>query len=176
MLRAFLVAVLICVVAPTAALASSPPPPPAPTDDGTLVVKNATNDDKRASVVYLNRFNGAIVGQIDQGRLVVTDPDPNDDVVPDVTGAESSHVVSDKVTIYSGTDIRFRVVGGTFTLKIYGRGVDVNAVGHGAVTLASSFTTLKRGQYSIDGAPFALLPLPDLGDVSTFTIPSTSGS
>jgi hypothetical protein len=175
MLRAFLVAVLIAVVAPTAALASSPPPP-TPTDDGTLVVKNATNDDKRASVVYLNRFNGAIVGQIDQGRLVVTDPDPNDGPPPEVTGAESAHVVSDKVTIYSGTDIRFRAVGGTFTLKIYGRGVDVNAVGHGSVTLGSSFTTLKRGQYSIDGAPFAPLPIPDLGDESTFTIPATSGS
>jgi hypothetical protein len=173
MLRAFLVAVLIAVVAPTAALASSPPPP-TPTDDGTLVVKNATNDDKRASVVYLNRFNGAIVGQIDQGRLVVTDPDPNDDVVPDVTGAESEHDVSDRVKIYTGTDIRFRAVGGTFTLKIYGRGVDVNAVGQGTVTLASSLFTQKRGQYSIDGAPFAPIPIPDTGEDSTFTIPSGS--
>jgi hypothetical protein len=172
MSRAFLVAVLIAVLAPAAALAVSPPPT---TDDGTLVVKNATNDDRRSSVVALNRFNGAIVGQIDQGRLVVTDPDPTDDVLPDVTGAESEHVVNDRVTIYTGTDIRFRAVGGTFTLKIYGRGVDVNAVGKGTVTLASSLTTLKRGQYSIDGAAFALLPIPDLGDESTFTIPTSGG-
>jgi len=171
MSRAFLVAVLICLLAPAAALAGSSPTPTS-TDDGTLVVKNATNDDKRTSVVTLTRFDGAIVGQIDAGRLVVTDADPTDDTVPVVTGAESEHVVNDRVTIYSGTDIRFRAVGGVFTLKIYGRGVDVNAVGRGTVTLTSSFTTLKRGQYSIDGAAFAPLPIPDLGDESTFTIPS----
>ncbi|HEY1368620.1 MAG TPA: hypothetical protein VGF23_15975 [Gaiellaceae bacterium] len=166
MSRAFLLAVLISVLAPVAALAAS-----SPTDDGTLVVKNATNDDRRVSVVSLSRFDGAIVGQIDQGRLVVTDPDPNDDVVPDVTGAESEHSVNDKVTIYSGTDIRFRAVGGTFTLKIYGRGVDVNAVGTGSVTLAGSLFVARTGQYSIDGAPFARLPIPDLGEENTFTIP-----
>jgi len=89
--------------------------------DGTLVVKNGIG-----SVQFNGK--GAVLGHIDHGFVQIKDPIPGDGPEPIVNGAESAYDINAKTTRYAGTDIRFRMIGGRFTITVVGSGIDLSIV------------------------------------------------
>jgi hypothetical protein len=126
-------------------------------DDGTLSVRNA---DGAIFVVA----RGTIIGACDRCRVSIVDPSPDDGAPPVVDGAESHKDLSDTHDLYSGSDVRFRLVGGLFKIKITGYGVDLGVVakGWGRIQAYDSNT----GTFSVNGAPRRLLP----ADREVFTL------
>ena len=65
---------------------------------------------------------GGVIGRLDKGQVTIEDPNPNDGTGPIVNGADSTSSVGDHTTRYSGANIRFRIVGDTFTVTVAGTG------------------------------------------------------
>jgi hypothetical protein len=149
-MRRFLVicAALCALAAPAGAAAARE-------GDGTLAVRNAGGDPGQV-VVWLS-VSGAVIGQIDSGTILVDDLSTSLDVAPVVVGAEHSRDLPSGATKYSGTDIRFRAVGGRYWIRVAGRGIDLNVVGQGQAKLAGS-----AGRYSLNGGSW--LSIPFIGD------------
>jgi len=127
--------------------------------DGTLVVKNGSAP--RGSAVVTLVIRGAVIGQITaQGTVVIDDPTPLDGFAPEVTGYSGSKQTGDTTTRYSGINFRFRAVGGSYKITIYGSGVDLVASGHGNVILTGSpdDSLAPDGRYSLNGGDFRSLP------------------
>jgi len=150
---ALICAPLLALAAPTVAWALTAGP-----NDGTLVVKNGTAP-KGVPVVTLV-ITGAAIGHVSNfGTIVIDDATPGDPYSPEVSNADWHKDVSDTATKWSGTNMKFRAVGGTYKITIYGSDVDLSAVGHGVVTLAGMpDTTVGDGTYSLNGDPFHSLP------------------
>ena len=127
-------------------------------DDGTLAVKNGDG------VVFV-AARGTIIGACDKCKVSIVDPSPDDGAPPVVSGYEGHKDLSDTHDLYSGTDIRFRIVGGIFRIKVAGYGIDLGVVakGWGRIQAYDSNT----GTYSVNGAPRR--PLPDEREVFTLT-------
>jgi hypothetical protein len=138
---------LLCgLVAVPAALAAAHA-----TGDGVLEVSNG------AGVIVLNTTRGIVWGQVAKGKLVVTDPSPNDGSVF-VSGAEA-RPVSETVTAYSGRDLHFRVTGGKVKLTLKGFGIDLTAVGVGTVQLTGDAYAADAGEYALDNRGWNPLPV-----------------
>jgi hypothetical protein len=118
------------------------------TGDGLLELHGV---DATSAVITGSR--GSLWGQMDNGRLTVTDPTLGDGQIY-VTGADRSHPVNENVTIYWGKDIRFRVTGGKYRLSFKGSGIDLSAVGVGTMTILGDFDSLSPGRYAVDGKWF----------------------
>jgi hypothetical protein len=121
--------------------------------DGTLAVNGATGSVSIAA-------RGALIGQLDRGKITLEDPDPKDGKPPVVWGYESRRDLNDTKALYSGADIRFRIIGGFFRAKIIGSGMDLSLVGRGSVTLGPTLGLATAGTYSVNGD--LPLPFPDL--------------
>ena len=130
-------------------------------DDGTLSVKNGDG------VIFVSA-RGTIIGACDQCRVSIVDPSPDDGAPPVISGEERHIDVSDTHDIYSGSDVRFRIVGGIFRIKVSGYGIDLGVVakGWGRIQAYDSNT----GTFSVNTAPRRLLP----ADREVFTLTSTS--
>jgi hypothetical protein len=115
-------------------------------NDGALSVKNA---DGR--VVIAGR--GAVIGRFDKGQVTIKDPNPYDGTGPIVTGADVTQALGEKTTRYSGSNIRFRIIGGAFTVTVFGTDIDLSAVGRGMVTLNGS---IAKGNGANNDASFAV--------------------
>ncbi len=120
--------------------------------DGTLSVKAASGFVSLA-------IRGVVIGQIHHGTVTIIDPSPNDGKPPVVWGYEARKDLSDTKSTYSGADIRFRIIGGFFRVKVTGTGTDLTIVGRGSITLGPS-AALAAGSYSVDGT--ANRPFPDV--------------
>ena len=133
--------ILLCgLVAAPAAVASL-----RATGDGLLELRGV---DAQSMVIAGTR--GTLWGQMDKGRLTVTDPSLGDGQIY-VTGADGSHAVNDNVTVYWGKDIHFRVTGGRYRLSFKGVGIDLSAVGVGTMSILGDFNSLDPGRYGVDG-------------------------
>ena len=153
-------AALLALGAPAAAWALTQGP-----NDGTLVVKDGSAP-KGTPVVTLV-ITGAAIGRITGlGSIVIAS-----NAEPEVTGFDWRKDLSDNATKWGGgTSIKFRAVGGTYTILIYGSDVDISAVGHGTVTLAGMpDQTLGDGTYSLNGDPFRSLPANPTGKLTIGT-------
>jgi hypothetical protein len=146
--------VLASAIAPAVALGAQ-----SLAGDGTLALRGAASDSKEAAVTLL--ITGAVVGQIDKGKIVIDDPSATDGPGPIVTGATRQRDVGARTTLYSGTDIKFKAVGGRYRILIYGSGINLNAIGQGLVRLADSSTTAPNAWYAVNGGDKK--PIPDLG-------------
>jgi hypothetical protein len=155
MRRVLLTCLLVALGLPSVALAVR-----GSSGDGTLAVRNATGDPGQPVVSMM--ITGAVIGQLDRGRILIDDPTPGDGPGAVVTGAVHQRDVSGTATLYSGTDIRFRAVGGKYRIRIFGSGINVNAVGQGTVRLVGSVLLSSDGRYSLNGGDWRSLP--DLGD------------
>ncbi|HEY7207870.1 MAG TPA: hypothetical protein VH416_06475 [Gaiellaceae bacterium] len=152
MRRFLLLSALVAALAvPAAGLAF-----PDSVGDGTLAVRNAAGDNGQV-VVWLN-VSGAVVGQIDGGKILLDDLSATDGLAPVITGAERQRDLPSGATLYSGTDIRFRAIGGHYRIRILGHGIDVNVVGTGSARLTGSPFLTNDGRYSLDGGPWTSLP------------------
>lgn len=143
---------LVALVVPAAALAIRDAP-----GDGTLVVKNGSAP--RGTPVVTLVIHGAAIGHIFGGTIVIDDPITGDGFTPEVTGASWRKDIGDTTTKWGGVDFRFRAVGGSYKITIYGSGVDLVASGHGNVILAgSSDLPTRDGFFSLNGGDFRSLP------------------
>src|SRR5438128_7394951 len=83
----------------------------AATGDGTLVVK-----DGRGTVSVAAR--GGIIGRFDSGSVWIDDPVLGDGSGPIVYGYSTERQLTATRTLYIGTDVRFRLIGGFFRAKV----------------------------------------------------------
>ena len=118
-------------------------------DDGTLSVRNADG------VIFVVA-RGTIIGACDKCRVSIVDPSPDDGAPPVVDGAESHKDLSDTHDLYFGSDVRFRIVGGIFKLKVSGSGIDLGVVAKGWGRIQASDS--NTGTYSVNGGPRRFLP------------------
>jgi hypothetical protein len=131
--------------------------------DGTLTVKNA---DGRVVIIG---SRGAVIGHFDRGQVTIKDPNPNDNVGPIVTGADATQSLNEKTTRYSGANIRFRMIGGSFSVTVFGTNIDLSVIGKGLVTLDGTLGAGANlnddGTYAVNGG--APQPFPNF----RFTFP-----
>ena len=155
--------ILLCgLVAVPAALAAASTP-----GDGVLELKNAD-----ANIIVAGS-RGTLWGQMDKGRLIVTDPIAGDGTIY-VSGAEKTHSVSDAVTIYSGIDIHFRVTAGKYRLNLKGVGIDFTAVGLGTAQLSGDVLAFDPGNYSLDSGKWIPVPFFPATRIVQFGVPPTT--
>jgi hypothetical protein len=160
-------AALLVLAAPAAAWALTQGP-----NDGTLVVKDGTAPWGVPVVTLF--ISGAAIGHVSNlGTIVIDDLTPGDPYGPEVSNSNWHKDVSDTATKWSGTNMKFRAVGGTYKITIYGSDVDLSAVGHGVVTLAGMpDTTVGDGSYSLNGDPFRSLPATPTAKLTFGTAPN----
>jgi hypothetical protein len=132
----------VLVVTGTAAARSGGP------NDGTLTVK-----DGDGRIVIIGK--GAVIGRFDKGQVTIKDPNPNDGIGPIVTGADVTQSLTDKTTRYSGSNVRFRMIGGPFSLTVFGTDIDLSAIGKGMITLNGTLggrgNSDNDGTYAVNG-------------------------
>lgn len=126
----------------------------APVEDGTLSVR-----DGRA--VILLRMKGGVIGRFARGKLTVTDADDSNTVV--VRGAERQRDVNERTTVYSGTNIRFRInADRRVVVKLDAAKINFSAVGRGDGWLDGRGDReggiYFDGSYSLNGADYKSLP------------------
>ena len=157
---AFFVVLAVLVAAGTAVAGPGGP------NDGTLTVKDANG---RITIVG----KGAVIGRFDKGQVTIKDPNPNDGTGPIVTGADVTQSVGEKTTRYSGSKVRFRIIGGSFTVTVFGNDIDLSAIGKGVVALNGAVGGRGNGgTYSVNGEPAE--PFPDF--LLTFPLGSQPGA
>ena len=152
-------AVLALTAATDARPQSSPP-------RGFVVVRNGSTDGGVAgSAVATVVVKGFVIGRIAQEGAV--------DIYHLTSGAGSPAAQATGVTVsrravffrtlrgteFSGSDFRFRAVGGVWRVVAYGAGVSLYAGGALRVTVHGSVAyPADDGEYSIDGGQFVSLP------------------
>ena len=129
-------------------------------DDGTLSVRNGDG------VIFVVA-RGTIIGACDKCRVSIVDPSPDDGGPPVISGYEGHKDVSDTHDIYLGTDVRLRIVGGIFKVKISGYGVDLGVVAKGWARIQAYDS--NTGTFSVNGAARRFLP----AEREVFTLAST---
>ncbi len=146
-------ALVALLVFPAAAAARQNAP-----GDGTVVVHNAYGT---VSIVA----TGGMIGSCDHCTVTIVDPQPGDGTGPIVSGQESKQDLTDTKSRWAGYDVRFRLIGGFFRLRVYGSGIELSAVGRGQGTIRG-MGTVNDGTYAVNGGDRR--PLPD--DLRAFWI------
>ena len=118
--------------------------------DGTLSVKDA-----RGVITIQGR--GGVIGSIAKGSVTINDPVDGDGTGPIVTGDDWSKDKSETATIWGGTKVRFRIIGGTFKVVVRGRGLNLSFVGKGNVIINGAGTD-DDGSYAVNGSDYNLIP------------------
>jgi hypothetical protein len=159
--HAFLLLALAALAVPAAALAST-----SAAGDGTLVVQDGLAPDSgpdKAPVIRLT-ITGSVIGQIVGQGTIIIDPGvkspPPEVNGPGVTSKPSS-ISGDTATVWKGgpDPFKFRAVGGTYTIVIFGSDVSLVAVGTGSVQIAGMPDLGKGdGRYSLNGDGWKSLP------------------
>lgn len=152
------------VLALSAAAAARPQSrPPAP---GFLVVRNASTDGGvTGSPIATVVVRGFALGQVAQEGAVEVYHLASS---PGSVAAQAAGVDVTRRSVtwhgvpgtkFSGSDFRFRAVGGVWRVVVYGAGVSLYAGGEGRVSLHGSEAYPDAdGDFSLDGARFASLP------------------
>ncbi len=131
---------------------------------GFLVVQNALTDAGiKGKPVATIAVKGFVIGHIKQeGAVAIYHFGPG--AVAQVSGVDVQRqpvkYQTQQGTKFSGSDFRFRAVGGVWRVVVYGAGISLYAGGefrrvslHGSV-----YNPRTDGRYSFDGEPFASLP------------------
>ena len=138
MRKTFLLLVLLALGLPVAGLAGTS------TGDGTLSV-----EDGRGKVTLQAR--GGVIGRLERGTVTIYDLTPEDGSIPAVFGDDQPvALVGENGIKYTGSNMRFRFIGGRYRILIQGRGIDLSAVGKGFGTIRGDVG--QPGVYSLDGA------------------------
>jgi hypothetical protein len=144
MRRLLFACALVALLVPAVALAADLAP-----GDGTLSVKNGTG---RIDVAA----RGAVIGSCERCTITIDDPKAGDGTGPIVSGAEAQLDLTDTKSRWTGTDIRFRLIGGFSRVIVTGSGIELSAVGQGSATVRGWLNNL--GTYAVNGADRKLLP------------------
>ena len=145
-MRRILLILLVCALAaPIAAFARSTVP-----GDGSLSVRNG---DGQVRLL----LRGSVIGKVEDGRLTVIDPARDCELLlvweTDAPLREWITTDGETACTFSGTDLRFRFVGGLNELRVSGTGIYLSAVGKGSARLRGT-----DGTYSLDGGKYAEVP------------------
>ena len=146
-----IIALLAVLVLPTTSAARS-----SAANDGTLSVRGARG-------IVAIQARGAVIGSLAQGRVTISDPVDGDGSGPIVTGDDFPPIErSETTTTWRGTNVRFRIIGGRFAIRLQGRGINLSLVGKGNVTLdgrgAIDDGLADDGMYSANGADYLAIP------------------
>lgn len=121
--------------------------------DGTLAVRDGVGKVRVTAV-------GGLIGRLDRGKVTLVDPVDGDGTRPIVSGCEFAKFrdldSGGTLAVCKGTKLRFRLVGGRFTMIVTGTGIDLSVVGHGNVLLSGQGD--DDGKYSLNGEDFRSLP------------------
>ena len=154
--RAFAIFVLAGILTvPAAALAAK-----TDANDGTISVRNGTGR------VWIGA-RGAVIGRFDAGSLRIVDPVDGETLDVQVWGAEHHRDVSDTTDVWSGTNVRFRIVG-RFRITVAGSDIDMSAIGTGRVGLHGNDSNGPDGTFWINDGPTRSLPNPLVDDPHDF--------
>jgi hypothetical protein len=156
--RAFAILVLAGILTiPAVALASSQD-----ANDGTLSVRNGVGR------VWIGA-RGVVIGRFDSGSVRIVDP-AADGETPSVQvwGAERHREPSDTTDVWSGTNVRFRIVG-RVRITVTGSDIDLSAIGTGRVGLHGNDTNGPDGTFWINDGPTRSLPNPIVDDPYDFS-------
>jgi hypothetical protein len=118
--------------------------------DGTLSVKDAKG-------VITIQGRGAVIGSVGKGSVMINDPVDGDGTGPIVSGDEWSRDKTETATIWGGTKVRFRNIGGTFKVVVRGRGINLSFVGKGNIIVNGAGTD-DDGSYATNGGGYNLIP------------------
>lgn len=151
-MRKLLVLLVLALALPVAAYAQLR------ASNGTLSIREGKG------VVQLDA-RGSMTGRLN-GRLTVTDPKPFDSKRPVVYGATKTIYRNAKTTVYQGKNVRFRLSGARFVIKMDGKAIFLSAIARGTGTLDGvgdpSANVFYDGVWSLNDEPYHSLP-----DVST---------
>ena len=112
--------------------------------DGTLSVEDGSGK------VTL-QAKGGIIGRLDRGTVTIFDLTPEDLYEPVIFGEDQPvALVGETGFKYTGSALRFRIIGGRYRIVIQGRGIDLSVVGKGFGSIKGDPGQL--GVYSLDGA------------------------
>jgi hypothetical protein len=140
MAKLCVIAVLLALAAPAAALGA-----PSAKGDGTVALTSASG------TIWV-KGSGVIYGHFDSGTLVVLDYRPDDPTsVPAVSGSKL-RMIRDS---YTGTDVRFLLPPGRYSIELVTDDLNASGVGKGSV-VATGLGTPDDGTLSVSGGK----PLP----------------
>ena len=132
--------------------------------DGTLVIKNGSAP-KGQPVVQLV-ITGSAIGRIrGLGKVVIDNATAT--ASPEITGADGcknlpaddARQIYGSAILCTGNDFRFRAVGDTYVITVYGSGVSLLAIGQGKAILQGILGEPQDdGYYSLNGGDFRSLP------------------
>jgi hypothetical protein len=130
-----LLAAVLCLPAIASAAGSA-------AGDGALGVSGANG------TIYL-QGRGVVYGHFDAGTLMVLSYVPDDGVsVPAVSSPKAKY--SRGSGIYSGTDVRFLLASGKYTIELIGANMNASAVGKGSI-VATGVGTPDDGSFTVNG-------------------------
>jgi len=148
-MRKTVLLILLALLSPAAAQSQ-----PAAPQNGTLSIREGRG------VVELNA-RGSMTGRVN-GQLSITDPKPYDSKRPVVYGAAKTTYKNVRTTIYRGKNLRFRLIGARFELRIQGRAIFLSAIarGDGVIDGAGDPTAnvYFDGTWSLNDSPPQSLP------------------
>jgi hypothetical protein len=147
-MRTLVVLILIALAVPVAA--SSRPMPA----NGTLSIREGRG------IVELDA-RGSITGRLN-GRISITDPKPYDSKRPIVYGASKKIYRNVRTTIYQGKNVRFRLIGARFELRMQGRSIFLSAIARGTGLVDGAgdpaANVFYDGVWSLNDEPYQSLP------------------
>jgi hypothetical protein len=147
-MRKLLVLFLIVLAAPAAAYSQ----PKA--SNGTLSIREGRG------VVQLNAV-GSMTGRVN-GRIAITDPKPYDSKRPVVYGSTKTSYRNDKTTVYKGKNVRFRLIGARYQIRMEGKAIFLSAIARGDGILDGigdpSANVFYDGVWSLNDEPYHSLP------------------
>jgi len=161
MRRILLICTLLAVLAPVAAAA----PASTSAKHGFVVVRGAAGDGgvigRPVATIIVKGF---VLGRVSkEGKVdIIQLPSVNGRGAPQVTPGPSTrgirwHGLSGQE--FSGSNFRFRALGGSYRVVVRGSGIYLFAGGRGHVTLlGSSIYKRHDGQYSVNGGTFRSMP------------------
>jgi hypothetical protein len=161
MKRLLPLAALVALLLPSLGTATTRNP-----GDGTLSVRDGRG-------TFMISARGGVIGSFARGRVIITDPNPDDGTGP-IVSMSSDDIKQERsatTTAWYGTKIRFRLIGGFFRIKVVGRGVNLSVVGRGQVSFNGE-GTLDDGSFSVNGGDY----VPVLPDQLSFPLNGSSPS
>lgn len=122
--------------------------------NGTLSIREGRG------VVELDA-RGSMTGRAN-GKITITDPRPYDAKRPVVYGATKTTYRNVKTTVYQGKNLRFRLIGARFQLRIQGQKIYLSAIARGTGFLDGagdpSADVYYDGVWSLNDSQYQSLP------------------
>ncbi len=151
-MRKLLVPFLLILLLPATAFAREPLPPPG--TNGTLSIREGRG------IVQLSA-RGSITGRL-RGRITITDPTPYDTKRPVVYGATKTTYRNANTVVYQGRNVRFRLIGAQYSVRLDGRAIFLSAIGRGRGMLDGAGDVAAGiffdGVLSLNEEPYRSLP------------------